>query len=75
MDECLRLFAYSRSPERQRLVLQFLAAPIDELGDRRREPRAEHREVVLIAEIVGQVMELVGELADRARASGVRICS
>ena len=68
MDEWPRFFAVQALAQRQRLVLQLLAAAIDQRVQlaRRCSSLAEHREVVLIAQIVRPVMELVGELADRA---------
>ena len=53
MDEWPRFFAVQTLAQRVQLA-------------RRCSSLAEHREVVLIAQIVRQVMELVGELADRA---------
>ena len=65
--ECLRLVRVKTLAESESLVLEFLASPIDEIGCRRSDSRTQHREVVLIAEVVSEVMELVGQLADRAR--------
>src|SRR5262245_20143827 len=77
VDECLRLVGIQPLAERKSLVLQLFAPAIYECFERtgrclaqassgRGNALTQDREVVLIAQVVSQMMELISELADRA---------
>src|SRR6185312_10600691 len=63
--ERLRLLRAQTLTERERLVLQLFAAPVDEIRDPSRSSSAQHGQVVLIAKIVSEPMKVVGQLAYR----------
>jgi len=66
--ECLGIVGVQALAERERFVLQFFAAPVDELRDRSGDAVAQHGQVVLVAEIVSQLMKFVRHLVDRVGA-------